>query len=132
MCIDVEKAVAKLRRQLKKAAARRDIWTFRYLDAISPLYTEGICVHADGSFGTRTTPLIEQIDIQFNISLATALYGRCDILHKVNEFGMYRSIPQSKFNYLRELEEKILLARDRVNNLTNKLDFYAEFQPTLN
>lgn len=131
MCIDVEKEVAKLRRQLKKAVARRDMWKFRYLDKISALYTDSIYIHADGSFGTRATPLIEQIDIQFDFSLATAIYGRCDILRKVNEFGMYRSIQQSTFRCLRGLEEKFLLARDRVNDITNKLDFYAEFQPSL-
>ena len=131
MCINVEKATAKSRRQLKKAIVRCNMWTFRYLDEMEPLYVECGCVHVDGSFGTRTTPLIEQVNLGFSFWFATALYERCDVFRKVNEFGMYRSISQSKFNYLRELEEKILLARDHVNDIANELDFYEEFQPSL-
>ena len=131
MCINVEKAIAKTRKALNRAQRHCNVTTARYQDAMEPLYVESGCVHVDGSFGTATTPLIEQVNLAFSFWFATVIYERCDILRKVNEFGMYRSISQGKFERLRTLENKLLDARDRANDLANDLSFYKEFQPGL-
>lgn len=121
MCINVEKAIAKTHKALNRAQRRCNVTTARYLDAMKPLYVDF----------TPITPLVDCVNLGFEFWFATSLFERCNIFRKVNEFGMYRSITQGKFERLRTLENKLLDARDRAEDLANDLADYLRIQPSL-